>query len=247
MVWTIRLRLFMLPGMHSIEADSQSDQQLPKAARVGGMLCHLAAFSTVVIPLGHLLGPLLVWFIKKNEHPFIDEHGREALNFQLTVTAVLLVVILLNLLDVPTWLVLGAYSGMAMAVPILVIVAASRARRGLSRGYLLRIPFIGSARLDATKGSAWIARFGAALSPAVVSLLLVSIWAVGEFKRQSSPGWEGLGLVVYFLVVVLPTLLILLIHAFITARIARSISGSILSGVAAGAVTVCGIVWISKS
>ncbi|HQE91005.1 MAG TPA: DUF4870 domain-containing protein [Verrucomicrobiota bacterium] len=44
-----------------------------------------------MIPFGNVLGPLLVWQIKKNEFPSVVEHGKAALNFQLTVLIVLLV------------------------------------------------------------------------------------------------------------------------------------------------------------
>ena len=50
------------------------------------MLCHLSALAGFVIPFGHILGPLLVWQIKKNEFPSVDIHGKAALNFQITVT-----------------------------------------------------------------------------------------------------------------------------------------------------------------
>ncbi|MFC1635311.1 DUF4870 domain-containing protein [Planctomycetota bacterium] len=43
------------------------------------MLCHILAIFT------GFLGPLIIWLIKKDESPFVDRHGREALNFQLTV------------------------------------------------------------------------------------------------------------------------------------------------------------------
>lgn len=36
------------------------------------------------LPLG-FLGPLLVWLVKRNEFPAVDEHGREAANFQITM------------------------------------------------------------------------------------------------------------------------------------------------------------------
>ena len=38
------------------------------------------------LPLGSIIGPLIVWQIKKNEIPSVDVHGKAALNFQLTVT-----------------------------------------------------------------------------------------------------------------------------------------------------------------
>lgn len=50
------------------------------------MLCHLSALSGFVgVPLGNILGPLLVWQIKKNEIPSVEIHGKAALNFQITI------------------------------------------------------------------------------------------------------------------------------------------------------------------
>jgi len=39
-----------------------------------------------VIPFGNMLGPLIVWQLKKNEFPSVDLHGKASLNFQITVT-----------------------------------------------------------------------------------------------------------------------------------------------------------------
>jgi uncharacterized Tic20 family protein len=54
-------------------------------ARTWNMLCHLSALAGYIIPFGNILGPLLVWQVKKNEFPSVNEHGKAALNFQLTV------------------------------------------------------------------------------------------------------------------------------------------------------------------
>ena len=48
------------------------------------MLCHLSALLGLFWWPGIVIGPLVVWQIKKNELPEIDPHGKEALNFQLT-------------------------------------------------------------------------------------------------------------------------------------------------------------------
>lgn len=51
------------------------------------MLCHLSALVACIgIPFGNILGPLIIWQIKKNEFPSVDIHGKAALNFQITVT-----------------------------------------------------------------------------------------------------------------------------------------------------------------
>ncbi|WP_442110870.1 DUF4870 domain-containing protein [Pseudomonas sp. NUPR-001] len=53
--------------------------------RQWAMFCHLAALAGLLMPFGHVLGPLVMWLWKKNLDPFIDDQGKEALNFQLTV------------------------------------------------------------------------------------------------------------------------------------------------------------------
>ena len=45
-----------------------------------GMLCHLLPIFC------GFLGPLILWLVKKDESPFVNDQGKEALNFQLTVT-----------------------------------------------------------------------------------------------------------------------------------------------------------------
>jgi len=53
--------------------------------RTWSMLCHISALAGLFFSLGNVIGPLLVWQIKKNELPEIDPYGREAVNFQLTI------------------------------------------------------------------------------------------------------------------------------------------------------------------
>ena len=55
--------------------------QLLKEVRNWAMLCHLSTFSGWFIPFGNILGPLIIWLMKREESPFIDAHGKEALNW----------------------------------------------------------------------------------------------------------------------------------------------------------------------
>ncbi|MBN2378001.1 MAG: DUF4870 domain-containing protein, partial [Sedimentisphaerales bacterium] len=63
-----------------------SAEPLSRDNKMWAMFCHLAALSTYIgIPFGNVIGPLIVWQIKKDEHPYIDEQGKAALNFQISV------------------------------------------------------------------------------------------------------------------------------------------------------------------
>ena len=51
-----------------------------------GMLCHLLALSGYFMPFGHLVGPLVIWMMKREEMPFVETQGKESLNFQISIT-----------------------------------------------------------------------------------------------------------------------------------------------------------------
>ncbi|MCG0314541.1 MAG: DUF4870 domain-containing protein, partial [Calditerricola sp.] len=76
--------------------------QIDKQARLWATVCHLAALVGYIIPMGHVLGPLVVWLLKRHDSPFVDDQGKEELNFQLSLTiygmiAALLVLVLIGL------------------------------------------------------------------------------------------------------------------------------------------------------
>ncbi|MGJ7472833.1 DUF4870 domain-containing protein [Pseudomonas fulva] len=101
---------------------------IPPSAEVRqwAMLCHLSALLGLVIPLGHLLGPLVLWHLKREQDPFIDAQGKEALNFQISVTVAGFICLLL--IFVVIGLVLFAV--LSLAVMILIVIAAVRANEG---------------------------------------------------------------------------------------------------------------------
>lgn len=97
------------------------------------MLCHLSALAGFLIPFGNILGPLLVWQIKKNEIPSTDIHGKAALNFQITVIIALLasmvagVILSFICIGVIFFLIAG---GIALCSFIFAIIAGIKANNG---------------------------------------------------------------------------------------------------------------------
>jgi uncharacterized Tic20 family protein len=118
------------------ETDNQESME-PGAAATGGaqlgaeekqwaMFAHLSALIGFVIPFGTIIGPLVVWQMKKNDMPFVAEQGLEALNFQITVAiafliAALLSVILIGFLLMP---IIG------IGALVLTIIAGIQANQG---------------------------------------------------------------------------------------------------------------------
>ena len=59
---------------------------------------HLSTFSRFLIPFGNFIGPIVLWSINKDKSSFIDHHGKQAINFQISI---LLYVLIIGLITVP--------------------------------------------------------------------------------------------------------------------------------------------------
>lgn len=98
------------------------------------VLCHASALLGLFFHfLGHLLGPLIVWLAKRGDSPEIDAHGKESLNFQLSmlIYEAISAILCFVLIGIPILILLWVLN------TILVIVASIQA----SEGKLYRYPF----------------------------------------------------------------------------------------------------------
>lgn len=95
--------------------------------RTMAMLCHLLGILT------GFLGPLVLWLVKKDQSQFIHHHGREALNFQITLFLVMIAltsVTLVLMLFLVGFLLLPVLCAIPIIGLILEILAAVAAQRG---------------------------------------------------------------------------------------------------------------------
>jgi uncharacterized Tic20 family protein len=108
------------------------------------MFCHLSAlvggiaFSAIGLPVGNILGPLVIWLMKKDTMPLVNEHGKEALNFQITVSAVILACMALFFLILPIFLI----PLVGLAALVLTIIGTIKASNGVLYRYPLTVRLI---------------------------------------------------------------------------------------------------------
>ncbi len=108
--------------------------------KMWGMLTHLLALSVFVgIPLGNVVGPLIIYLIKKDEYPFVAEQGKEVLNFQITWSIIFIVSAILIIVGIGIIMLIG----FGIAWLVLVILGSVAANNGESYKYPLSIEFIG--------------------------------------------------------------------------------------------------------
>ena len=114
----------------------------PQDERQWAMFAHLSALlggllTSAIGGWGFFLGPLVIWLMKKDSMPFVADQAKEALNFNITVSAIFLVLLILGvltlglgfLLTVPIMLVVG------LAALVLIIIAAIKANEGVAYRY----------------------------------------------------------------------------------------------------------------
>ncbi len=103
-----------------------------------GMFCHLAALAGFVIPFGNIIGPLIIWLIKKDESPYVDKQGKESLNFQISVTLYCIIAAVLIIVVIGIFLLIA----IGIGTLVLIIVGAIKANNREEFSYPLTIRFI---------------------------------------------------------------------------------------------------------
>lgn len=108
------------------------------SALVGGLL------TSAVGGWGTFVGPLIIWLVKKDTMPFVDDQGKEALNFNITVGIAMFALLLLSILTlgiglliaIPGWIIIG------ITWLVLTIIAAIKANEGVAYRYPLTLRLI---------------------------------------------------------------------------------------------------------
>ena len=102
------------------------------------MFCHLSALVGYVFPFGNIIAPLIIWVLKKDEFPLVNDQGKEAINFQISMTIYIIAAIILIILviGIPLLILLGLFD------LLMIIIASIKANEGTEYRYPLTIRFL---------------------------------------------------------------------------------------------------------
>lgn len=120
-----------------VSAQVSQGTVVPDSSKTWAAMTHLSAFA-MFVGVPSVVGPLVMWLIKKDEDQYADLHGREAINFNLSfliygIASAVLIIALVGLFLLPAVLV---------AWFALVIVATMKASNGEFYRYPLTIRFL---------------------------------------------------------------------------------------------------------
>ena len=126
------------------EPKEESKQEVVKATpenreeRMWAMFCHLSGLAGFIFPFGNIIAPLVIWLVKKEEYELVNDQGKEALNFQISMTIYFIAsaILIILVIGIPLLIILGIFS------LIVVIIAAIKANEGEKYRYPLTIRFL---------------------------------------------------------------------------------------------------------
>ncbi len=126
------------PQRHDTEATDSPPNTQRHDERLWAALCHVACFSAYFTGVGLILGPLIVWLLKKDQYPLVDDQGKESLNFQITY-------LIGHLLNIPLYFFCVGFAILPVLIVLhvlLTIVAALKANQGQRYRYPLCLRLI---------------------------------------------------------------------------------------------------------
>lgn len=106
--------------------------------KMWAMFCHLGALLGYMVPFANIIAPLIIWLIKREESLLIEDHGKESLNFQISICIYCIVSLFLTLIIIGLILLFG----LVIFNLVMVIIAAVKANSGERYRYPLTIRFI---------------------------------------------------------------------------------------------------------
>lgn len=134
-----RSKLSAVTSLANHMADPDGSAMSSSEERTWSVLVHAAAFVGVLVPIiGGILGPFLVWILKKPESDVVDRHGKAALNFQISML----------IYGIAGALLIRAGVGLAILIVlgifwfVMVLVATIRTANGRDPGYVFSISFL---------------------------------------------------------------------------------------------------------
>ena len=112
--------------------------------RIWAMLGHLSAFSAFITGLGCVIGPLIVWLVKRETMPFVADQAKEALNFNITaiIVAVGLGIFTAITLGIGALITVPAFCVLFVGWFVLTIIAGIKANNGEQYRYPFAIRLV---------------------------------------------------------------------------------------------------------
>ncbi len=130
------------------EDQSQQQPQKPveetipagRDERMWAMLSHISSFAMFIFPFGNIIAPLVIWLLKREQMPLVEDQGREVLNFQISISiyGIISAILITIVIGIPLFFAVAIFAIVA------TIIGAIRANDGERYRYPLNLRLIKS-------------------------------------------------------------------------------------------------------
>ena len=127
-----------MPSTEPEQVTSESASRAKNDETMWAMFCHLGGLFGSMIPPGNIIVPLVIWLTYRDKFPLVDDQGKEALNFQISLSIYMIGAALLVLVAVGLILVIA----LGIFALVVTIIATINASQGTKYRYPLTIRFI---------------------------------------------------------------------------------------------------------
>jgi uncharacterized Tic20 family protein len=117
-----------------VTTSSKSDETM------WAMFCHLGGLFGIVFPFGNIIVPLVIWLVHRDKFPLVDDQGKEAVNFQISISIYLIASALMVLIAIGLFLLIA----LLIFALVVTVSAAILASKGGKYRYPFTIRFIQS-------------------------------------------------------------------------------------------------------
>lgn len=135
--------------MNDVNPAPGADMGVSAEERQWAMFAHLSALAgglltSAIGGWGFFIGPLVIWLMKKDSMPFVDDQAKEALNFNIVVSAIFLILLLLGIftLGIGFLIALPVMFIVGIAALVFIILAAMKANAGIRYRYPVTLRLI---------------------------------------------------------------------------------------------------------
>ena len=120
------MALVVLVKRQNYKQNHRGEPITEKEERQWAMFAHIGTFSSMFVPLGNFIAPIVIWQMKKHESEFVVEQAKESLNFQITLFIYALISFLL------VFIIIGFFLIFALVIfgLIMIIIGGIKANEG---------------------------------------------------------------------------------------------------------------------
>lgn len=138
------------PSVQTPETSGAAGHGISAEERQWAMFAHLSALLGALVTagwafsIGCFLGPLVIWLMKRDTMPFVADQAKEALNFTITLAAVMLVLLLVSVLTLGIGLLITVPLTLliSLAALVFIVMAAIKSNGGEAYRYPVAVRLV---------------------------------------------------------------------------------------------------------